>query len=110
MGQQSRDRVIEQTGPSALRPGRAVRRLTDGVLDVLVVGGGITGVSCALDAALRELRVGLVEAEDFAAGTSSASSKMIHGGLRYIPSSANCAWCTTRCWSGSGSTNAHHTW
>ena len=84
MGQQSRDRVIEQTGPVRFDRDEAVRRLTDGVLDVLVVGGGITGVSCALDAALRGLRVGLVEAEDFAAGTSSASSKMIHGGLRYI--------------------------
>lgn len=55
----------------------------DGV-DVLVVGGGITGVGVALDAVLRGLRVGLVEGEDFASGTSQWSSKMIHGGLRYL--------------------------
>lgn len=53
-------------------------------LDVLVVGGGITGAGVALDAALRGLRVGLVEREDFSSGTSSRSSKMIHGGLRYL--------------------------
>lgn len=53
-------------------------------LDVLVVGGGITGVGATLDAALRGLRVGLVERDDFACGTSSRSSKMVHGGLRYL--------------------------
>ena len=63
---------------------RAIDALTSGELDVLVVGGGITGTGAALDAATRGLRVGLVEARDFAAGTSSASSKLIHGGLRYL--------------------------
>lgn len=53
-------------------------------LDVLVVGGGITGVGVALDAASRGLRVGIVERDDWACGTSSRSSKMIHGGLRYL--------------------------
>src|ERR1700744_1835431 len=53
-------------------------------LDVLVVGGGITGAGAALDAASRGLRVGLVESRDLAAGTSSRSSKLIHGGLRYL--------------------------
>ena len=53
-------------------------------LDVLVIGGGITGVGAALDAASRGLRVGLVESRDLAAGTSSRSSKLIHGGLRYL--------------------------
>jgi glycerol-3-phosphate dehydrogenase len=53
-------------------------------LDVLVIGGGITGAGVALDAALRGLRTGLVEQHDFASGTSSRSSKMIHGGLRYL--------------------------
>ena len=53
-------------------------------LDVLVVGGGITGAGIALDAATRGLSVGLVEAQDWAAGTSSRSSKLIHGGLRYL--------------------------
>ena len=53
-------------------------------LDVLVIGGGITGVGCALDAAARGLRVGIVESDDWGSGTSSRSSKMIHGGLRYL--------------------------
>ncbi len=55
-----------------------------GELDILVVGGGITGAGAALDAASRGLRTGLVEARDFASGTSSRSSKLIHGGLRYL--------------------------
>ena len=63
---------------------RALDAATSGELDVLVVGGGITGTGAALDAATRGLRVGLVEARDLAAGTSSASSKLIHGGLRYL--------------------------
>lgn len=53
-------------------------------LDLLVVGGGITGAGIALDAASRGLRVGLVDKQDFAAGTSSRSTKLIHGGLRYL--------------------------
>jgi len=52
--------------------------------DVLVIGGGITGAGAALDAASRGLRVALVEARDLASGTSSRSSKLIHGGLRYL--------------------------
>jgi glycerol-3-phosphate dehydrogenase len=63
---------------------RALARMGEGGLDVLVVGGGITGVGAALDAATRGLRVGLIEARDYASGTSSASSKLIHGGLRYL--------------------------
>jgi glycerol-3-phosphate dehydrogenase len=62
----------------------AVARLEREQLDVLVVGGGITGVGIALDAVSRGLSVGLVEARDLAAGTSSRSSKLIHGGLRYL--------------------------
>ena len=62
----------------------AVARLEREELDVLVVGGGITGVGIALDAASRGLSVGLIEADDLAAGTSSRSSKLIHGGLRYL--------------------------
>ncbi|MBW4840164.1 MAG: glycerol-3-phosphate dehydrogenase/oxidase [Paenibacillaceae bacterium] len=53
-------------------------------LDLLVVGGGITGAGIALDAAARGMRVGLVEMQDFAAGTSSRSTKLVHGGLRYL--------------------------
>ncbi|GAB3625124.1 glycerol-3-phosphate dehydrogenase/oxidase [Mariniluteicoccus endophyticus] len=53
-------------------------------LDVLVVGGGVTGAGIALDAATRGLRTGIVEMQDWAAGTSSRSSKLVHGGLRYL--------------------------
>lgn len=52
--------------------------------DVIVIGGGITGVGVALDAATRGLRTALIERDDFASGTSSKSSKMVHGGLRYL--------------------------
>ena len=52
--------------------------------DILIVGGGITGAGIALDASARGLTVGLVERGDFASGTSSKSSKLIHGGLRYL--------------------------
>jgi glycerol-3-phosphate dehydrogenase len=62
----------------------ALRKLTAGPLDVLVIGGGITGAGAALDAVSRGLRVGLIEGRDLAAGTSSRSSKLIHGGLRYL--------------------------
>ncbi len=53
-------------------------------LDVLVIGGGVTGAGVALDAATRGLRTGIVEAQDWASGTSSRSSKLVHGGLRYL--------------------------
>lgn len=53
-------------------------------LDVLVIGGGVTGTGIALDAVSRGLSVGIVEAQDWAAGTSSRSSKLVHGGLRYL--------------------------
>ncbi|TFV60155.1 UNVERIFIED_ORG: glycerol-3-phosphate dehydrogenase/oxidase [Bacillus sp. AZ43] len=58
--------------------------LAEEVVDVLVIGGGVTGAGAALDAAARGLSVGLLEARDWAAGTSSRSSKLIHGGLRYL--------------------------
>ena len=62
----------------------ALRRLAEEQFDVLVIGGGITGTGAALDAASRGLRTALVERDDFASGTSSKSSKMVHGGLRYL--------------------------
>jgi glycerol-3-phosphate dehydrogenase len=62
----------------------ALRRLADEQFDVLVVGGGVTGAGVALDAASRGLKTALVEKSDFASGTSSKSSKMVHGGLRYL--------------------------
>jgi glycerol-3-phosphate dehydrogenase len=62
----------------------ALRRLESTDFDVVVIGGGITGVGCALDAASRGFRVALIERDDFASGTSSKSSKLVHGGIRYL--------------------------
>lgn len=62
----------------------AWERLTGEQFDVVVIGGGVVGAGAALDAATRGLKVALVEARDFASGTSSRSSKMFHGGLRYL--------------------------
>ncbi len=62
----------------------AIEMLKTKELDVLVVGGGIVGTGSALDAATRGLRVGMVEARDWASGTSSRSSKLVHGGIRYL--------------------------
>ncbi len=67
---------------------RDLRSLAGGGFDVLVMGGGIFGAGVARDAALRGLRVGLVEKSDFAGGTSSRSSKLIHGGFRYLEQGA----------------------
>jgi len=64
--------------------GAMLGRLATERFDVLVIGGGITGAGAALDAASRGLRVALVEARDLASGTSSRSSKLVHGGLRYL--------------------------
>jgi len=62
----------------------ALARLGSETFDVLVIGGGITGAGVALDAASRGLRTALVERDDFSSGTSSKSSKLVHGGLRYL--------------------------
>jgi len=76
--------------PTALNAARRSRELSslgdDPVVDVLVIGGGITGVGIALDAAGRGLRTVLVERHDLAHGTSRWSSKLVHGGLRYLAS------------------------
>ena len=75
-------------GVVALSPqarAEAIDAMADGrELDVLVIGGGVVGAGSALDAATRGLTAGLLEARDFASGTSSRSSKLIHGGLRYL--------------------------
>src|SRR3954453_18689247 len=77
-------------GPSALSPQARVRSLETmsgaaaDELDVLVVGGGVVGTGVALDAVTRGLSTGLLEQRDLASGTSSRSSKLIHGGLRYL--------------------------
>ena len=62
----------------------ALRRLGEEQFDILVIGAGVVGAGAALDAASRGLKVALVEARDFASGTSSRSSKLVHGGLRYL--------------------------
>ena len=73
------------TSLNRARRARELAELADGrVVDVLVVGGGVTGVGAALDAAARGLSVALVEAQDLAFGTSRFSSKLVHGGLRYL--------------------------
>ena len=61
-----------------------INELKSSEFDLLVVGGGITGAGIALDAASRGMKVALVEKNDFASGTSSKSTKLIHGGLRYL--------------------------
>ena len=63
---------------------KALTSLASEEFDILIIGGGVNGVGAALDAVSRGLKVGLVEAQDYAAGTSSRSSKLIHGGLRYL--------------------------
>jgi glycerol-3-phosphate dehydrogenase len=76
---------VKPSSLNAARRARELEALADGdVVDVLVVGGGITGVGVALDAATRGLSVALVERGDLAQGTSRWSSKLVHGGLRYL--------------------------
>ncbi len=75
---------MNRTEFSAASRAAALDQAGTGVLNVLVVGGGITGAATARDAAMRGLRVALVEREDFASGTSSRSSRLVHGGLRYL--------------------------
>ncbi|XP_010543555.1 PREDICTED: glycerol-3-phosphate dehydrogenase SDP6, mitochondrial [Tarenaya hassleriana] len=76
--------------PSATVPSRSVQESAligasfSNPLDILIIGGGATGCGVALDATTRGLRVGLVEREDFSSGTSSRSTKLIHGGVRYL--------------------------
>jgi glycerol-3-phosphate dehydrogenase len=73
-----------RTSLSASVMKRSLDELASGLFDVLVIGGGITGAGIALDATLRGLRVALIDKGDFGSGTSSASSKLVHGGLRYL--------------------------
>ena len=69
---------------SALHRTEIIQQLKSKSYDLLVIGGGITGAGIALDAASRGLSVALIEKKDFAFGTSSRSTKLIHGGLRYL--------------------------
>ena len=72
---QTRDSALARLAASAM-PGQE--------LDILVIGGGVTGAGIALDAVSRGLTAAVVEAQDWASGTSSRSSKLVHGGLRYL--------------------------
>src|SRR5260370_40705840 len=63
----------------------ALENIAGKTFDVCVIGGGATGAGCALDAQLRGLNTGLVDGGDFASATSSASTKLIHGGVRHLP-------------------------
>lgn len=75
--------MVSET-PLKLERKEQLAALETGHFDIVIVGGGVTGAYTAMDAALRGYRVALLEKDDFASGTSSKSSKMIHGGLRYI--------------------------
>src|SRR3989454_6561105 len=79
----TRRRVMEPLAAAARTAN--VERLAREQFDVLVIGGGITGAGVALDAAARGYSVALVEKVDFASGTSSKSTKLAHGGIRYLP-------------------------
>ena len=86
-GRKARDRPrgsLSRMALAAFDRADALRRLGAEQFDVLVIGGGITGAGVALDAASRGLSTALVERDDFASGTSSKSSKLVHGGLRYL--------------------------
>lgn len=67
-----------------LNRAKTLQRISETEYDAVVIGGGITGAGIALDAATRGMKVALLEMQDFAAGTSSRSTKLIHGGLRYL--------------------------
>lgn len=73
------------TGAAPLHARRAsLAALADGTWDVVIVGGGIVGSGALLDAVSRGMRAALIEEDDIASGTSSRSSRLIHGGLRYL--------------------------
>ena len=79
--------MVIASPPGSLSPARRERALADlsgSSVDVVVVGGGVTGTGIALDAAARGLSVVLLERSDLASGTSRWSSKLVHGGLRYL--------------------------
>jgi glycerol-3-phosphate dehydrogenase len=80
----SKNSYTLQSSFSALQRNNIVEKLSTETFDLLVIGGGITGAGIALDAATRGIKVALIEQYDFAFGTSSRSTKLIHGGLRYL--------------------------
>lgn len=76
--------MIEKNNNEPQTRAQIIRNLKTEVFDILIIGGGATGSGAALDAASRGLKVALVEAHDFSSGTSSRSTKLIHGGVRYL--------------------------
>src|SRR6478736_6622019 len=76
--------MAPSAGISSLNRNADLVKIGQEQFDILIIGGGIMGAGIALDAASRNLKVLLVEKQDFAAGTSSRSTKLIHGGLRYL--------------------------
>ncbi|KAK9456401.1 FAD dependent oxidoreductase-domain-containing protein [Dipodascopsis uninucleata] len=75
---------VPEPAPKPLSRGEQIKKLGSEEFDLLIIGGGATGAGCALDAATRGLKVALVERDDFASGTSSKSTKLVHGGVRYL--------------------------
>src|SRR5881394_3028729 len=75
--------ILRRVSPHPLIPSR-MSRIPAEKFDVLVIGGGITGCGVARDAAMRGLKVALIERDDFASGTSGRSSRLVHGGIRYL--------------------------
>ncbi|BGP03435.1 Glycerol-3-phosphate dehydrogenase, mitochondrial [Rhodotorula toruloides] len=80
----SREPPTSQAGIKGASAGAGDAEKDDGEFDLLIVGGGATGAGVALDAAARGLKVGMVERDDFSSGTSSKSTKLVHGGVRYL--------------------------
>src|SRR5215831_1210528 len=78
-------KAVDMTGIGRVSRERALEQMVAEPLDVLVIGGGITGAGIALDAVARGYRTGLIEQSDFAGGTSSRPTKLVHGGIRYLP-------------------------
>src|SRR4051812_49626638 len=79
--------TMEDRRSGRLRPAErsaALTAMTGSTFDVVIIGGGVVGAGAALDAATRGLSVALLEARDWASGTSSRSSKLVHGGIRYL--------------------------
>ncbi|NP_001166822.1 glycerol-3-phosphate dehydrogenase isoform 2 [Bombyx mori] len=77
-------KTVRKNRPLPTRTEQVANLQAGHTYDLLIIGGGATGVGCALDATTRGLRTALVEADDFASGTSSRSTKLIHGGVRYL--------------------------
>jgi glycerol-3-phosphate dehydrogenase len=77
------------------RRSESLQIITEQTLDVCVIGGGATGAGCALDAQLRGLKTVLLDGGDFASGASSAATKIIHGGVRYLEQAVKGLDCIT---------------